>query len=105
MIVERVERDGYTDISIYNAGDLPWNAYRVTCMDIGYERETDKRAPPTVHISLLTTTNPTVENVRRLVAEYTYVADIAEALQAEKRAAYAEKYGAHVHASTSTTAE
>lgn len=89
MIVERIERDGYTDIQIRNEGAVPWAAHRVTCSDFDIDEATGQRQPPTVFISLLVAgSGITPELTRRLAREYDYVADIAERLQAEKRAAY-----------------
>lgn len=93
MLTERKDNDHYTDIAIWNEGDEPaYQSYRIICMDIDIDRKTGMRQPPTAHISLLTTTQTTYETVRRLAAEYAYVADVAEALQAEKRTAYAARF-------------
>jgi hypothetical protein len=88
MIVERVEREGYTDIAIRSKDSPPWSAHRVTCMDFEID-DNGTRQPPVVHISVLTLRlGAPVESLRRLAREYDYVADIAEKLQAEKREAY-----------------
>lgn len=87
MLTKRSEHAGWTEIVIWNEGDQPaYQSYRIICMDA--DIADDKRVPPTARISLLTTTQADYTSTRRLAAEYTYVADIAEALQAEKRAAY-----------------
>lgn len=92
MIVERVERDGYTDITVRSKEDVPWNAHRITCMDIDIDDD-GQRQPPTVHISVLTLRHgASIESLRRLAREYDYVADVADALQAEKRAAYDARF-------------
>lgn len=70
-----------------------WQAYRVTCADFDYDHATDKRQPPTARVSLMSATRADAALTRQLAAEYTAVADAAEALQAEKRAAYAERFG------------
>jgi hypothetical protein len=90
MLTKRNDSDHYTEIAVWNEGDQP--AYRIICMDIDIDRETGMRMPPTAQISLLATTQADYASARRLAAEYTYVADIAEALQAEKRAAYEARY-------------
>lgn len=90
MITKRVDADHITEIAIWNDGAIPaYQSYRITCMDADYDTATDRRTPPTARISLLCATRADVASVRRLAAEYTYVADVAEQLQAEKRAAYA----------------
>lgn len=95
MLTKRADADHYTEIMIWNDGDDPaFQSYRVTCMDVDYDRTADTRIPPTAHIALLSSTQADVAHARRLAREYDYVADIAEALQAEKRAAYAARYGA-----------
>ena len=87
MQIERTDHDHYTDIAVYNEGDRAWNSYRITCMNI--DIIDGQRAAPTAQISLLILPpGADYASVRRLVAEYTYVADLAEALQAEKRAAF-----------------
>lgn len=94
MLIKRADADHYTEIAVWNDGDQPaYQSYRITCMDADYDTATDKRVPPTAHISLLSTTRADVAVTRRLAAEYTYVADVAEALQAEKRTAYAARFG------------
>lgn len=70
-----------------------WQAYRVTCGEFYYDTQLDKRHPPTARIFLLTASGADIATVRQIAAEYAAVADVAEALQAEKRAAYAAKYG------------
>lgn len=93
MIVERVERDGYTDITIRAEDSPPWNAHRVTCMDIDVDGGDGSRRPPTVNISVLTLRpGASVESLRRLAREYDHVADIAERLQAEKQSAYHARF-------------
>ena len=88
MHTKRVDGPHMTEILIWNDGDQPgFQSYRITCMDIDISID-GERVSPSAHISLLTSHQPTVESVRRLAAEYTYVADVAEQLQAEKRAAY-----------------
>lgn len=87
MLINRTDRDHHTEIVIWNEGDVPaYQGYRITCMDVDWDRATGTRQPPTAHISLLCSTSADVAQARRLAAEYTYVADVAEALQAEKRA-------------------
>ena len=89
MLTKRSEHDGWTEITIWNDGDQPsYQSYRIMCHDFGYDQQAHARTLPTARISLMCSTSATVEEARRLAAEYTYVADVAEALQAEKRAAY-----------------
>lgn len=89
MQTKRHDADHYTEIAIWNEGDQPaYQSYRVTCMDLDIDRETGMRQPPTARIALLTTTGADIAQTRRLAAEYTYVADVAEALQTEKRAKF-----------------
>lgn len=90
MKTERTERDGYTEILIWNEGDqVAYQSYRITCQDFDYDHAAGgTRILPTVRISLLSVSQPTPEAVRRLAREYDYVADVAEELQAEKRATF-----------------
>lgn len=95
MLTKRHDADHYTEIAIWNEGDEPaYQSYRVLCMDLDIGSG-DTRKPPTARIST-PGTPPGIGFVDmcRLAAEYVYVADIAEALQAEKRAAYAARFGA-----------
>lgn len=87
MQMERTDADHYTEIALWNEPRAWHTTYTITCMDVDTTRN-GERLPPTARIALLTWQDPTPENVRRLAAEYIYVADVAEALQAEKRAAY-----------------
>jgi hypothetical protein len=90
MIVERVEREGYTEITIRSEDNPPWCAHRITCMDMDID-DNGTRKPPTVNISVLALRpGASIESLRRLAREYDYAADIAEELQAEKHAAYQE---------------
>lgn len=90
MLIDRFDREGYTEIVMYaNGVREPWSAYRITCMDVDINREDGLRVLPTAHIGLLAATSATVDTVRLLVKEYAEVADVAEQLQNEKRAAYA----------------
>lgn len=89
MLTNRKDSDHYTEIAVWSEGDHPaYQSYRIICMDMDIDQETGMRLSPTVRISLLSVTGATIENTRRLAREYDYVADLAEALQAEKRAAY-----------------
>lgn len=88
MLTNRFDRDNHTEITVMrNDAIPPWDTYRITCMDADIVQ--DKRVPPTAHISLLASTQADIAHTRRLAAEYEYVASIAEALQIEKRHAYA----------------
>lgn len=82
MLTKRKDHDNHSEITIWNEGDT--QGYRITCPNI----PTVPGQPPTAGISLLNPARATVEETRRLAAEYTYVADIADALQAEKRAKF-----------------
>jgi hypothetical protein len=94
MIIERKDEDHYTELSIYNDGERhPVSVYRVTCMDMDIDRD-GQRLTPTARISLLCSTSANVETAQRLAIEYLFVAGAAAALQAEKRAKYAERFGA-----------
>ncbi len=94
MLTNRKDDDHHTEIAVWNEGDIPaYQSYRITCMDLDYDTKADKRMPPTARIWLLSTTGADVEQTRRLAREYDYVADLAEQLQAEKRAAYAARFG------------
>lgn len=94
MNTKRVDSDHITEIAIWNDGAIPaYQPYRITCMDADYDTATDRRTPPTARISLLCATSADVASTRRIAAEYAHVADVAEALQTEKRAAYAAQYG------------
>lgn len=87
MITKRVDHDGWTEIALWNEGDQPaYQSYRITCFNVDIDKR-GNRLPPTARISLLSMTQADYTAVRRLVAEYTEVADVAEALQAEKREA------------------
>jgi hypothetical protein len=90
MHTKRVEHDHYTEIIVWNEGDQPaYQSYRITCANFDFDYAAGgSRILPTVRITLLSSPRATVEEVRRLAAEYTYVADLAEKLQAEKRAVY-----------------
>lgn len=85
---------GITEIYIwFDGGDKPqWHSsYSVTCADFDFD---GKRQPPTARFSLLVPNNhATLADIRRIAHEYAMVADVAEALQAEKRAAYAQRFG------------
>lgn len=95
MITNRKDSDHYTEIAVWNEGDTPaYQSYRITCMDVDYDTKADKRVPPTARISLLSSTSATVDVMRRLIYEYETVLGVADALQREKRAAYAERYPA-----------
>lgn len=88
MITRRTDCDGYTTIMIRNEDAPSWNAHVVTCMDVDIDKD-GRPQPPTAGISALTLgAGASVSDLRRLAAEYAYVADLAEQLQAEKRAAY-----------------
>lgn len=85
MHTERKDGEHGTEIAIWSEGDA---SYRITCMDFDRDGEV---IPPTPHVLLLTSHRPTPADVRRLATEYAYVADVAEALQAEKRAAFEKR--------------
>lgn len=87
MHTQRTDRDGWTEIRLQSAYS---GRYYITCMDVDLDEQTGERQPPTVHISLLSLPQADVAQTRRLAAEYADVADVAEALEREKRAAYAE---------------
>jgi hypothetical protein len=94
MEVERIERDGYTDITIRSKDAPPWSAHRITCMDMDIDDDGENQ-PPVVYIAALTfPPGASIESLRRLAREYDYVADIAERLQAEKQAAYHKRFSA-----------
>ena len=92
MITERHETDFGTELVIRpDEARRPWSAYRVSCSDFDIDGDIG-RIEPTVRISLLTATNPTLEIVEQLAREYLFVAGAAAALQAEKRAAYHARF-------------
>lgn len=80
MQTKRVDHPTHTEILIWNDGAV--EAYRITCANFG--------PSPTAHISLLCVARATIEEARRLAAEYAYVADLAEQLQEEKRTGFGE---------------
>src|SRR5687768_2605019 len=87
--MQRNDGPHMTEILIWNEGDQPgFQSYRITCTDCDISLD-GERVSPTAFISLLTSHQPTIESVRRLAREYDYVADVAEQLQAEKRAKFA----------------
>lgn len=88
MQIERTDYEHGTEIVIGNEKSPV--AYTVICSDCG--RDKDRRPiPPTVNVYLPKTKTLDFESVRRLARELDYVADVAEALQAEKRAAYQKR--------------
>jgi hypothetical protein len=92
MIVERNEGAHYTELLIYPGERHPMARYTVVCMDV--DIVDDRHTPPTASINLLCATRADVDTVQRLAVEYLFVAGAAAALQAEKRAAYAERFSA-----------
>lgn len=98
MIVDRMPEDefGITRVYVYPDAEHKQAYYRheITCADIDYDRKTDKRVAPTVHIHLLGTgVGVTWEDVQRLSDDYAVIASIAMKLEAEMHAAYDATYG------------
>lgn len=92
MIIERTDGSHYSELLIYPGVRHPAMRYGVVCMD--YDIVNDQRAEPTARISPLTTTSADVDALMNLAREYLFVAGAAAALQAEKRAKYADMYSA-----------
>lgn len=90
MITERSDHDGWSEIIVYNAPRDPWNAYRIVCMDVDINPAGGGGMLPTANILLPAMTQADHASARRLAREYDVVADIAEALEAEKRAAFVQ---------------
>lgn len=91
----RQESDFGTEIYIFFSDEAfarrdVWNAYRVRCADFDHDAARAISVQPTARISLLCASMTDVATARRLATEYAQVADIAEALEAEKRTAYAK---------------
>lgn len=97
MIIDRMPQDdfGVTWIYIYPDGEHKQSRTRheVYCAEFDYDEKAGARVPPTVHVHLLGTGYTLCfEDVKRLAREYDYVADVAVALEAEKRAAYEARF-------------
>lgn len=95
MHTKRADYPNHTEILVWNDGNQPaYQSYRIVCQNFDFDYAAGgSRILPSVHIELLSVIAPTPADVRRLAAEYTYVADVAETLQAEKRASYVAQVG------------
>lgn len=99
MIIDRRPEDDFGIIRVLIYPDqghkFARTRHEVTCADLEYDHATQQRVAPTARVSLLGRgAGLCFEDVRRLADDYAVIADIAMRLEAERRAAYAERFGA-----------
>ena len=88
MRVERIDHEHYTELRVYRLAHEPWAVYTVICKNMDYDHTTRTFKQPTARITPLPGAGITPDDLRRLAREYDYVADLAEELQLDKRAAF-----------------
>lgn len=97
MLTERIDYEYGTEIVIWNEGTDRYRGYVVMCKDFDHDKAKDyTRVSPTANIHMQGLSTQNAQSLRQLATEYAFVADVAEQLQAEKRAAYAERYSVAV---------
>ncbi len=94
MLTLREERDHYTIIRIFPSEEAQRyrSGHEIVCADFDYSEDAG-RVAPTPRVSLLGTDRLTADELRQLAATYVQIADLAEKLQAEKRAVYVKQFG------------